>query len=72
MFLQQDPYCGTAAGTFNTFTKGVKWSPDGTCLLSADDEDRLLLFELPTSATESPWQPVLTAEEGETIYDYAW
>jgi len=66
-------YC--RAQTFSTFTKDVRWSPDGTCILTCDDENTLKLFELPSESTETvkgAWQPVLQAKEGETIYDYCW
>jgi len=70
-------HCSTGVGTFSTFTKGVKWSPDGTCLLAADDDTNLKLFELPPASTCSTsvvhnWQPSLQCVEGETVYDYSW
>ena len=64
-------HCSTSVGTFATFTKGVKWSPDGTCLLAADDDNTLKLFELPVEAAHS-WKPALECAEGETVYDYSW
>jgi WD40 repeat protein len=30
------------------FTKGVKFSPDGTCLLTASEDNILRVFEVPT------------------------
>ena len=64
---------------FATFTKGVAWSPDGTCLLTADDDNKLSMFELPPTAVgagagvgAAKMRPVLAPAEGETIYDYAW
>jgi len=64
-------YCESEDRVFTTFTKGVRWSPDGTCLLTADDSDELKLFEFPSAETTA-WTPVLTSSEGETVYDYAW
>jgi WD40 repeat protein len=29
------------------FTKGVRWSPDGTCLLTCSDDNVLHVFETP-------------------------
>ena len=31
----------------NNCLRGVKWSPDGLCLLTASDDHHLRLFELP-------------------------
>ena len=70
-------YCSTGVETFTTFTKGVKWSPDGTCLLAADDDNTLKLFDLPPApasdaAVAQGWKPSLQCVEGETVYDYSW
>jgi telomerase Cajal body protein 1 len=68
------------------FLKGCKWSPDGSCLLAASDNNCLTLFNLPDSlcdgtsdAANGPRRgepvdlnDVMTVSEGETIYDYAW
>ena len=62
--------------TFETFTKGVQWSPDGTCLLTADDDNVISLFEMPAATSHgvasTVLQPVFCVHEGETVYDYAW
>ena len=34
----------------NNCVKGVKWSPDGLCLLTASEDRQLRLFELPDAA----------------------
>uniref|UniRef100_A0A7S3JUY0 Anaphase-promoting complex subunit 4 WD40 domain-containing protein n=1 Tax=Aureoumbra lagunensis TaxID=44058 RepID=A0A7S3JUY0_9STRA len=67
--------------------KNVKWSPDGTCLLTATEKKRLLLMELPNSVIESlqkksgriangsppvVWKSILEYAEAESIRDYAW
>lgn len=54
----------------NNFLKGVKWSPDGTCLLSNSDDNILRLFE--PSLTEQPSRSVLQFYPGDTIFDYEW
>ena len=46
--------CTSLCGAFDEFSgqknnclKGVKWSPDGTCLLTASEDQQLRLYELP-------------------------
>ena len=50
--MAQEPR--SVAGAFDEFSglknnclKGVQWSPDGTCLLTASEDQQLRLFELP-------------------------
>jgi telomerase Cajal body protein 1 len=62
----------TSDDLFTKFTKDVKWSPDGLCLLTADDADKLHLFEFNSTSKGLNWQQALSVVEGETIYDYAW
>lgn len=70
----------TPRDLFGSFLKGCKWSPDGSCLLTASDDNNLTLFNLPdelchSSADAGPaieLAPALTIREGETIYDYDW
>ncbi|KAG8465613.1 hypothetical protein KFE25_002920 [Diacronema lutheri] len=63
--------------------KGLKWAPDGTCFLTACDDNRLRLYELPAHALgggdesadagdAAPLAPAVSARESETIYDYCW
>jgi len=70
--------CGTFGSDSTTnFTKGLQWSPDGTCLLVGGEDHTLRLFELPNN-----WQScsdeageiamALSVHEAETVYDYAW
>jgi WD40 repeat protein len=59
------------------YFKGVKFSPDGRCILTSSDDRKLQLFEVPNTihtnpTTATPLQPVLTFTESETIYDFAW
>ena len=66
-----------------TFLKGCKWSPDGTCLLTCAADDVLRLFDLPADlynshkkayqgCTTTEIVPSLRIKEGELIYDYCW
>lgn len=59
--------------SFGAIPKGVAWSPDGTCILTATEE-RLHLFELPTELgrLKDSWRVNLQYEDGELVYDYAW
>lgn len=36
----------------NNCLRGVKWSPDGTCILTASEDQMLRLFELPENGNE--------------------
>mmetsp|Transcript_7340 Transcript_7340/g.11720 ORF Transcript_7340/g.11720 Transcript_7340/m.11720 type:complete len:393 (-) Transcript_7340:656-1834(-) len=49
------------------FWKGVKFSPDGLCVLANSDDDVVKLFNYPDLS-----QAVLTYQEGECVYDFAW
>ncbi len=66
-----------------TYLKGCKWSPDGTCLLTCAADDVLRLFDLPAelyASHKKPYQgctipqisPSLRIKEGGLIYDYCW
>lgn len=70
------------------FLKGVKWSPDGACFLTASDDNCLRIFDLPAEAysgelksqsatelhddTTDSFAAALQVQEGELVYDYAW
>ncbi|KAG1701403.1 Telomerase Cajal body protein 1 [Nymphon striatum] len=62
------------------YTKGCKWSPDGTCILTNSDDKMLRLFNLPPQFYEEPLRfdsfvemsPVLSMKEAELVYDYCW
>jgi WD40 repeat protein len=67
---------------------GIKWSPDGLCLLACADDQSVRLFEVqqgspsasPSTSSVTPgWsdehetmRSVLKVHEGETVYDMAW
>ena len=71
-----------AALTYDMTTppKGCAWAPDGTCLLTAGDDARLRVLELPApmvaeppAAPENPaWRPAFAVKACECVYDYAW
>jgi hypothetical protein len=77
------PLCGAE---LPDCTKGLKWAPDGTCLLTACDDNWLRLYELPPDALgvgganeDAPAEPAaqllapaVCARESETVYDYCW
>lgn len=45
------PFAGASAACPNTnFLKGVRWAPDGSCCLTASDDNRLRVFDLPQEA----------------------
>ena len=64
------------------FFKGVRWSPDGSCLLTSAEDHSMRLYEVHSMMSEPsplsasplppPSQPALTVSVGETVYDYAW
>lgn len=54
------------------FWNGVKFSPDGLCLLSAGNDNALRIYERETIAMNSTPSPILSYQEGDSIFDYAW
>ncbi|GIY32614.1 telomerase Cajal body protein 1 [Caerostris extrusa] len=63
----------------NNFTKGCKWAPDGSCIMTCSDDNYLRLFNLPVELWDSSkWSEMselevaLKISEGELIYDYCW
>ncbi|KAF7850695.1 hypothetical protein BT93_L5095 [Corymbia citriodora subsp. variegata] len=68
----------------NNFLKGVKWSPDGTCLLSSSEDNTLRVFALPdyggddsayassSNFDEDSFTANLVVTEGESVYDFCW
>ncbi|KAF4524760.1 hypothetical protein B566_EDAN016548 [Ephemera danica] len=67
-----------------TFTKGCKWAPDGTCILTNSDDHMLRIFNLPesiygvsswdiaTNKLPSDLDQAVSCREGGTIYDFCW
>ncbi|KAK1940613.1 Telomerase Cajal body protein 1 [Phytophthora citrophthora] len=53
----------------NNFTKGVKVSPDGLCMLTNSDDHVLRLFDMSNDTNASS---ILQAKEGGAVYDYEW
>ncbi|KAJ3186518.1 Telomerase Cajal body protein 1 [Gaertneriomyces sp. JEL0708] len=69
----------TAARDFEVnFCKGIKWSPDGSCILSSTSDNILRMFEKPAEVVDfsttasSSLSPVLTIDKAETVYDFCW
>jgi len=59
----------------SNFPKGVKWSPDGLCLLTNSEDCTIRLFECPREGLQESakeFSSVFRVEEAETIYDYCW
>ncbi|KAI9472107.1 MAG: WD40-repeat-containing domain protein [Benjaminiella poitrasii] len=76
--IQQTP--GSIQSHENNYFRNVKWSPDGSCLLSNSADNVIRLFQLPTNVYEDaedadrvlPMVPTMGIREGESIYDFAW
>lgn len=72
--------CGAWRSFDGHFTKGCKWAPDGSCILTSSDANVLQLFNLPPQLYRMPtdWDdieeltPILSCKESGLIYDYAW
>jgi len=59
--------------TFDTYTRGCKWSPDGLCILTLSDDNRLKIFDTPSHEVDSgSLQAAVTMKEAETVYDFQW
>ncbi|KAF8935400.1 Telomerase Cajal body protein 1 [Haplosporangium gracile] len=62
-------------GSENNFFKALKWSPDGSCLLSSSNDNCMRIFAIPDFIAE-PKDTQLKAgvliREGEVIYDICW
>lgn len=64
------------------YLKGCKWSPDGTCLLTAVRGAGMHIMELPTDLYQGDaimnsrpivaLSPAVSVPEGGLLYDYAW
>ncbi|KAG9321520.1 hypothetical protein KVV02_001953 [Mortierella alpina] len=59
-------------GRENNFFKALKWSPDGSCLLSSSNDNCLRIFALPDSATNTQLNAGVVIKEGEVVYDMCW
>ena len=70
------------ASTPENCLRGLQWSPDGLCLLTASDDKQLRLFELPSelqvesetlaAPEQNELSSVLQVRSADSIYDYAW
>ena len=43
------PHAGTGLGAGGNFTKGVAWSPDGSCVLGGSEDNVLRVFRVPAA-----------------------
>ncbi|GFU42113.1 telomerase Cajal body protein 1 [Nephila pilipes] len=66
-------------GIGDNYTRGCKWAPDGSCILTCSDDNILRLFNLPQELWDfTKWQDmpemeaVVKIPEGDLIYDYCW
>lgn len=56
-------------------TRGCQFSPDGLCLLTNSEDNKLRIFETPQqTGQDAPIElkPCLVMSEGELIYDFCW
>ncbi|KAG6797908.1 telomerase Cajal body protein 1 [Apis mellifera caucasica] len=67
--------------SYENFTKGCQWSPDGTCLLVPSEDFRIRIYELPRefysekfplNLSSKKFSAALTVKEGGLIYDTCW
>jgi len=76
VFLCQEPRPRTlASASFETYTRGCKWSPDGLCVLSLTDDNRLKIFDAPNADAvdeADDFRPAVTMAEAECVYDFQW
>nr|CAG4651854.1 EOG090X06W9 [Triops cancriformis] len=57
----------------NCFTKGCKWAPDGSCLVTSSDDNVMRLFNLPPEIYNfAEWNSVVQVSTKGLVYDYAW
>uniref|UniRef100_A0AAG5CXY9 WD repeat-containing protein 79 n=1 Tax=Anopheles atroparvus TaxID=41427 RepID=A0AAG5CXY9_ANOAO len=74
--------CSWDRAARQNYLQGCRWSPDGTCLLAAVNNDGMHIVELPTDVygkeEMSEDRPVdilssaVHVKEGGLVYDYAW
>ncbi|CAK9821321.1 Telomerase Cajal body protein 1 [Anthophora retusa] len=67
--------------SYENFTKGCQWSPDGTCLLVPSEDFRIRIYDLPVELysqkipSDLPlpnFPAAVTVKEGGLIYDTCW
>lgn len=63
------------------YSRGCKWSPDGTCCLTVVNNDGMQIMELPKDLYEGPisanriidvLDPVIHVKEAGLVYDFCW
>ncbi|ORY89557.1 hypothetical protein BCR43DRAFT_122317 [Syncephalastrum racemosum] len=63
----------------NNYFRNLKWSPDGSCLLTSSNDNILRIFNTPIEAysesdeeTSFPLKAAFGIREAESAYDFAW
>jgi WD40 repeat protein len=70
-------YCSTEFQSPDNYLRGCLWSPDGSCLLTNSNDNKLRVFDLSehlssNKSTVTSLMPSLCIPEAELIYDYCW
>ncbi|XP_076095869.1 telomerase Cajal body protein 1-like [Mytilus galloprovincialis] len=58
--------------TEDNYFRGCKWSPDGKCLLTNSNDNKLRVYHYPTANTQSELKSSVTVKETDTVYDFCW
>ncbi|CAC5411971.1 WRAP53 [Mytilus coruscus] len=58
--------------TEDNYLRGCKWSPDGKCLLTNSNDNKLRVYHYPTANTQSELKSSVTVKETDTVYDFCW
>ncbi|XP_045201008.2 telomerase Cajal body protein 1-like [Mercenaria mercenaria] len=62
------------------YLRGCKWAPDGSCILTNSNDNKLKVFNLPDelyydggeNKIMAEMTPVLSMKEADTVYDFCW
>ncbi|XP_005111944.2 telomerase Cajal body protein 1 [Aplysia californica] len=58
-------------GSGDNFLRGCKWSPDGSCIVTNSNDNRLRLYSV-VHDQDTSMTPSFVLKEGSQIYDFAW
>lgn len=71
--------CSTLFNTDESnYLRGIKWSPDGSCILTNSGDDRIRVFDVPPELLHgeinvlSEMTPSVKVRPGELVYDFCW
>lgn len=59
----------------DNYLRGCKWSPDGTCLLTNSNDNKLRIYNIPTELMDSKNHEITSnqiVKESDTVYDFCW